>query len=205
MTKFVDVLGDDISNIKTIENFLSTQDHIFLLTTAIKAQALDLVQPEQKLHVEALNLLNDDKIRERALEINKKILVAAKEAYNAEFTQNSNFGLNIHKIGSFTDPHTDIIETNRGPKLPGYVEPEYPNWRDAWDGYLACNVYINDDYSGGEVYFPERDYEFKPKANSLVMWPGNKNFIHGIKETTGCNRYVYGLFIKFAEYDKYEK
>ena len=70
---------------------------------------------------------------------------------------------------------------------------------------MACNIYLNDDYDGGEVYFPDINYRFKPKANSIVTWPGNKNFIHGITETRTTDRYVYGFFIKFAEYEKYDQ
>lgn len=200
--KFVDVLGDSLDNIKTINKFLNEEDHIFLISAAIRAQSLYF---GDKLHLEAIGFLDDNKVRERTFKINEKILQAAEEAYGTKFINYNKSGLNIHKINSFTDAHTDIIERTPGPQIPGQVEPEYPNWRDAWDGYLACNVYLNDDYSGGEVYFPERNYEFKPVENSLVMWPGNKNFIHGIKKTTGCNRYVFGLFIKFAEFDKYDK
>jgi hypothetical protein len=65
------------------------------------------------------------------------------------------------------------------------------------------NIYINDDYSGGQVYFPERNYEFKPKANSLVMWAGNKNFIHGVKDPIDGNRYNVYRSIKFKDFDKY--
>lgn len=200
---FVDILGDSLDNIKTIENFLNLEDHIFLLGVAKKA---DTEYKGNDLHIESKKVVYDDFINEKFKIINDKILNAAEKEYNRKFINYNKSGLNIHRINSFTDAHVDIIDNTPGPQIPGKVEPEYPNWRESWDGYLACNVYLNDDYVGGEVYFPERNnFTFKPKINSLVMWPGNKNFIHGIKITQGSSRYVFGLFIKFAEYEQYDK
>lgn len=199
---FVDVLGNDLDNIKEVDNFLNTEEHIYLLGLAKKSE---LVFNENSLHFEAHLLVRDEKIEKIMNKVNKKIIKYATKVYNKKFLNNCNYGLNVHRVNSFTDPHVDIIDGPIGHNIPGQIEPTYNNWRDAWDGYLACNLYLNDDYIGGEVYFPERNYEFKPKANSLVMWPGNKHFIHGIRKTTNNSRYVYGVFIKFADYDKYSQ
>lgn len=48
-------------------------------------------------------------------------------------------------------------------------------------------VYINDDYEGGEIYFPNLDgMEIKPKAASAILFParGDENF-HGVREVKG--------------------
>ena len=66
------------------------------------------------------------------------------------------------------------------------------------------NININDNYSGGQVYFPDRNYQFKPKANSLVMWAGNKNFVHGVKDPIDGNRYNVYRSIKFKDFDSYK-
>lgn len=199
---FVDILGDNLDNIKTINNFLSSEEHSFLLNIAKKSEKL---YNGESLHIDCFQFLDKSEFMMELKKINKKILKVAENNYNTKFVDNEEHGLVVHKINSFTDPHIDIIENNLVGNIPGNVEPEYKDWKDAWDGYLACNLYLNDDYEGGEVYFPERNYSFKPKANSLVTWPGNKYFIHGIRITKKSNRYVYGTFIKFADYDKYEQ
>lgn len=202
---FIDILGDDINNIKGIYDFLDKEDIEYLIDIAKKAESNF---NGNQLHIPAFNHLDDttlNDLRKFAKKLNNKIFKTAKKAYECDFLKETfNFGLNIHRVNSFTDPHVDIIEESPGFQEPGFKEPVYSNWRDAWDGYLACNLYLNDDYSGGQIYFPEREYfTIKPKANSLIMWPGNKHFIHGIKKTKVTSRYVYGLFIKFADYDKY--
>lgn len=205
---FVEVLGDSLDNIKTVENFLSEEEQQYFISVADKAERL---YNGNRLHVESVKTIwgySEEEakiILENFKPIQKRILEVATKAYKTEFIDVNNFGMNVHKINSFTDPHTDVIENGPPPQIPGYKEKGIPNWRDAWDGYLACNVYINDNYYGGEVYFPERNYEFKPKARSIVFWPGNKYFIHGIRKTMGASRYVYGSFIKFKDYEKYDK
>lgn len=205
---FIDVLGNDINNIKSVYDFLNKEDVEYLIDVAQKAES---IFSGNQLHVPAFRYLNDDSLNEVKTfcdeKINNKIFKTAEEVYKQKFLKETfNYGLNIHRINSFTDPHVDIIENSPGEQEPGFKEPVYSNWRDAWDGYLACNIYLNDDYSGGQVYFPEREYfTIKPKANSLIMWPGNKHFIHGIKKTKVTSRYVYGIFMKFADYDKYNQ
>lgn len=207
MSSFIDVLGDSVDNIKTVHDYLNKEDLEYLTNVAKKVESNF---NGTKLHLPAYHHLDEDSVkdlREFGQELNNKIFITAKKLYKQDFLKETfNFGLNIHRVNSYTDPHVDIIEESPGFQEPGFKEPVYLNWRDAWDGYLACNIYLNDDYSGGQIYFPEREYlTIKPKANSLIMWPGNKHFIHGIKKTKVTGRYVYGLFMKFAEYDKYNK
>jgi hypothetical protein len=206
MNNFVDVLGSDISNIKIGYDFLKEEELAYLLSTIKIAESRF---KEDKLHFAIDKYLNDHErqpLHEFAMKINDRIIKFATKTYDKKFIQHmGNWAINVHRVNSFTDAHTDIIERSPGPQKPGFAEPVYTNWIDAWDGYLACNLYLNDDYNGGQVYFKDRQYIFKPKANSIVCWPGNKNFIHGITKTTKTNRYVYGYFIKFADYDKYNQ
>jgi hypothetical protein len=48
-------------------------------------------------------------------------------------------------------------------------------------------LYINDNYSGGEIYYPDYDYEYKPKSGSVVFHSGQTK--HGVKKVTEGNRY----------------
>jgi predicted 2-oxoglutarate/Fe(II)-dependent dioxygenase YbiX len=59
---------------------------------------------------------------------------------------------------------------------------------------IAGLMYLNDDYEGGELYFPQHDIEFKPKAGAAYFFPGDKNFIHGVKEVTAGVRYTLPFF-----------
>ena len=54
-------------------------------------------------------------------------------------------------------------------------------------------IYINDDYEGGEIFFPDINFEYKPKERSLLMYPGS--FTHGVKSVgKGSPRYSLTTF-----------
>jgi hypothetical protein len=68
----------------------------------------------------------------------------------------------------------------------------------------ATIVYINDDYADGEIFFPKLDIQLKPKPGTMLFFPGNEEYEHGVKHVgDGAIRYVLVGFIK--EKDHYEK
>jgi len=68
---------------------------------------------------------------------------------------------------------------------------------------LAGLFYINDDYEGGELYFPNQDIKFKPKRGAAYFFPGDMNYIHGVTEIKSGERYTCPFFWTIAKhYDK---
>jgi hypothetical protein len=55
---------------------------------------------------------------------------------------------------------------------------------------IGSLFYLNDDYEGGELYFPKQGLEFKPKAGSAYFFPGDLHYIHGVKEIKSGVRYT---------------
>jgi hypothetical protein len=61
----------------------------------------------------------------------------------------------------------------------------------------ATIVYINDDYVDGELFFPKLGIELKPKPGTLLFFPGNLEYEHGVRHVgDGPIRYVLVGFIK---------
>ena len=52
-------------------------------------------------------------------------------------------------------------------------------------------VYLNDDYEGGEISFPNQNVTIKPKAGSLVMFPSQQPYIHESKPVLSGVKYMY--------------
>jgi hypothetical protein len=71
----------------------------------------------------------------------------------------------------------------------------------------ASIAYINDDYNGGELFFKNLDLKLKPKAGTLLLFPGNAEYEHGVEVVLdGPIRYVLVGFIKeegFYERNRY--
>ena len=55
-------------------------------------------------------------------------------------------------------------------------------------GYTAL-VYLNDDFTGGELVFPAPDVLITPQPGLLVSFPGNHKFVHAVPKVRSGKRY----------------
>ncbi len=68
----------------------------------------------------------------------------------------------------------------------------------------AAIIYLNDDYKDGELFFKNLNLELRPKPKTLLIFPGNQKYEHGVKPVSeGPIRYVLVGFIK--EVGHYER
>jgi hypothetical protein len=88
-------------------------------------------------------------------------------------------------IGDRQEPHADK-ELHEGPDAG---TPNAFPWYD-----IASIFYINDDYEGGELYFPLQGIEFKPKKRAAYFFPGDMNYIHGVRPVLQGTRYTSPFF-----------
>lgn len=60
----------------------------------------------------------------------------------------------------------------------------------------ASVIYLNDDYTDGEIYFEKIGLRLKPKAGSMLTFPGTEEYEHGVDAPgVGPMRYVLPSFI----------
>ena len=88
-------------------------------------------------------------------------------------------------VGAMQFPHADK-ELHEGPDAG--TPNEFP-WYD-----LGTVFYLNDDYEGGELFFPLQNIKFKPKPRAAYFFPGDKNYIHGVTRVTSGTRYTAPFF-----------
>jgi hypothetical protein len=70
----------------------------------------------------------------------------------------------------------------------------------------AAILYLNEEYLNGEIFFPNVDIELKPKPGSLLLFPGTKEYNHGVKHVgPGPIRYVLVGFVKVKDFYKENK
>ena len=84
-------------------------------------------------------------------------------------------------VGAMQFPHADK-ELHEGPDAG--TENEFP-WYD-----IGTVFYLNNDYEGGELFFPLQNIKFKPKARAAYFFPGDKNYIHGVTQVISGTRYT---------------
>jgi len=93
--------------------------------------------------------------------------------------------------GHLQMPHADK-ELHDGP------DAGKPNDFPQYD--LSSLFYLNDDYEGGELYFPNQEVKFKPKKGAAYFFPGDKNYIHGVTEVKSGVRYTCPFFWEITEH-----
>jgi hypothetical protein len=87
--------------------------------------------------------------------------------------------------GNLQMPHADK-ELHEGENAG---KPNDFPWYD-----IATIIYLNDDYEGGELYFPNQEIQFKPKRGAAYFFPGDMNYIHGITPIKSGIRYTCPFF-----------
>ena len=55
---------------------------------------------------------------------------------------------------------------------------------------IATLIYLNEDYDGGQIYFPELNIYIKPQEGDLICFPDTPDFVHGVKPIKDGIRYT---------------
>lgn len=123
-------------------------------------------------------------------DIKDKFQEAVQTVFNREVRANTSHAQKWD-VGGFASVHSDNSDNDGNPNAFEINK------------YVAI-LYINDDYDGGELYFPQHDISFKPNAYSLYTFPGGVENLHGVSEITRGTRYTMVSFWDFAdlEYDQ---
>jgi hypothetical protein len=83
-----------------------------------------------------------------------------------------------------------------------HADKEWEDGSAAGQNYydIGSVIYLNNDFEGGEVYFPQHGVELKPKPGSAVAFPGDMFFLHGVNEVKEKERYTIPIFWTVLEY-----
>jgi hypothetical protein len=116
--------------------------------------------------------------------INSKLEDAIRTVYGKDVTPTS-----IHaqkwEVGSSANPHSDNSDFDGNP-TEGFDNLKY-----------VGILYLNNDYEGGDLYFPEHDISIHPNAGSMYLFSGGVENIHGVTEITSGVRYSVVSFWNF--------
>jgi hypothetical protein len=56
--------------------------------------------------------------------------------------------------------------------------------------HISCILYLNDDYDGGELEFPNFNLKIKPEAGMFLMFPSNFAYAHTAKPVKKGTKYA---------------
>jgi len=63
-------------------------------------------------------------------------------------------------------------------------------WEKTLDRDLSIVIFLNDDFNGGELVFPALEVCVQPSAGTLVCFPSDHNFVHGVNPVTSGERFT---------------
>jgi hypothetical protein len=191
--------GDSSDNIVELENFLTTEERERLINFALNNKIWD--HTETHKDEDGLVLYDADIWKDRVctynslmasdptiLELINSMIARLKIEVDKFFdvdAKETGPAIVRWPIGARQEPHADKefhtgIEQGRANDFP---------WYD-----LSGLFYFNDDYEGGELYFPQHGIEFKPKAGAAYFFPGDRFYTHGVRPVKSGNRFTSPFF-----------
>jgi len=184
--KIIEKLGVGVDTIKIIKNYMPAQD------VAMIVHKLESIYARKNGDIEIVNKAN--KI---VNDYRDKIKTTAEELFNIEL-EHDDYANQTHlpdsllagrKPNFVTGIHSDIIDVDK----TKYVEY-------LWSHHISSLIYLNNNYSGGELYFPEHDLLIKPEPGMLVSFPGHFWNRHGILPASEY-RFAMSLFLKIKDFE----
>jgi hypothetical protein len=182
------------NKINIIENFISKDTCEFLINVLKKHTVED---PKRKGfhialnldHFAALSILDKSELFERkddefnlaAKKIEEIINNITKEVskfYNIEYILKT-FCYTKMDVGTKNRIHAD----NKYIDFDGNIKDRTSEIEDR-----SVLLYLNDDYEGGNLEFPNQNISLKPKTGTLVFFEGNEDTIHGVSEVLSGER-----------------
>lgn len=174
---------EDVKNIYIVENFIS-KDHLKIINDYIKE--VGFIENENPVEFPlAILKFNDNKeVIEILDDYRKKVQSLLERDFDCE-----------------VEPavFNQVARYLPGDNLNEHADKVCESWRD-----LSNVLYYEDDYEGGEFFFSQYGIEFKPKAGTLLYFPGGANYAHGVKTVTSGERYTTTIFWKVKKWNSIE-
>jgi predicted 2-oxoglutarate/Fe(II)-dependent dioxygenase YbiX len=82
--------------------------------------------------------------------------------------------------GGFYHPHSDSESWDSSNK----------KWYKSMPRDFSFLIYLNEEFTGGEIIFPNFDFKLKPRKGMFVCFPSDHRFIHKVTETLSGVRYA---------------
>jgi len=191
--------GNSPEHIQSRENIMTPEEHKFLLESARSIEEWDITETHYNENGTLIydSTYWDNRVASRPIldRLDPKISVVIETI--------------VERLKKEVDEYFKVDALPTSPAivrwLPGYrqephADKELHTGPDAGKANdfpyydLSGLFYLNDDYEGGELYFPNQGIEFKPKPAAGYFFPGDMNYIHGVKEITSGIRYVIPFF-----------
>ena len=70
------------------------------------------------------------------------------------------------------------------------MNPDNNTWHKVADRDVSLLMYLNDEFAGGELFFPNFNYRYQPEKGDLVLFPSDHRYMHEAETVTSGFRYA---------------
>lgn len=142
-----------------------------------------VVYGKQKVINSSNSEFNDSKFDSFIIRTIKNAIIECSEDYSKRYSI---------EIGNLTP--LSISKYFEGQSMGPHVD----SYEDDIKQVLSIVLYLNDDYTGGELYFKNQDIKIKPESGSLIAFPSTDPYFHESLTVTSGIKYISpGFWIKF--------
>jgi hypothetical protein len=197
---YFDKIGSNKENIVYIENFINKEDLDKIINY--------LNQHENNDEFMGGKDLKDSQIKKENPEVGNLLDKYENKVYQEAYKLfTERYGVPINRIPVNS---THCVKWIPGMNSKLHCDCEKPDGTPAFtaDFYkynVSVLMYPNDNYTGGEITFPDYDLVFKPKAGSMIIFPGNGAYKHTVERVKTGTRYTmpswYSFDIKSLDQD----
>lgn len=118
----------------------------------------------------------------------EKIKSRISSLFNDKLSVSGNAGIRELSSGEFTEPHSDQHEVGC---TCGYCINNINSFF-----LYGVVLYLNDDFTGGELRYTKKGITHKPLARSLVCHPAFSDYEHEVLEVTSGTRKLISFFLE---------
>jgi len=176
--------------IHELKNYLSYDFCNLLIRYHIDNDHYDIYDGNEDFHDRIINpsLIRNEFLKSQIEILRWKIVQKAARLFDEEYLFLEWWSLVYWGVGMNMGPHSDCEYENGDP----HPSPHK---------HYSCICYLNENYSGGETYFPKKNISIVPEKAKCVFFPGNLEYTHGVKEITKGERYTLAFwFTKSPEH-----
>lgn len=174
----VEKIGSSTDNISIVSNFLTEEECDLIVNNLNTKTALSLtgfwenrIFAEFSFPKESKAVLKKFRLKSHA---------EIKKIYGNNLLPNS---MNQHIV--------------RWPTGPGMLEHIDDEAKERSHYHIGSVLYLNDNYEGGEMNFPQHNLSIKPKKGDFLSFPGNKYYPHEVKEILSGERFTAPSWYRF--------
>lgn len=98
--------------------------------------------------------------------------------------------------------HSDtaqLVRWDPGQELKPHADNIEPDGRPNGTPHraMSCVVYLNDNYGGGETFFPGLGFRIKPEPGLMLAFGSGETHVHGVTRVRDARRYMIATWFTF--------